>query len=109
MPIIHRPAVLLAALLLPSTAAAAGDPDAGAAKARVCQTCHGREGIAAAPQVPNLAGQDEWYLAEQLKAFRAGKRRNEQMDVVAKGLSDQDIADLAAWFAGFTVTVTGRR
>lgn len=60
-------------------------------------------GIAVAPNTPNLAGQPEVYLASQLKQFRSGKRQNEVMAVIAKGLTDGDIDDLATWFASIQV------
>lgn len=50
------------------------------------------------PGAPNLAGQQALYTTEQLKNFRSGKRSNEIMNVIAKPLSDTDIADLSAWF-----------
>lgn len=55
------------------------------------------------PTAPNLAGQPENYLAEQLKAYRSGKRVNEMMSLIAKPLSDDDIAALAAWYASVIV------
>ena len=83
---------------------AAGDPVAGKQKARMCQVCHGLDGIARQPDAPNLAGESPIYLERQLKAFRAGERKDPQMSVVAKGLSDADIANLAAWYSGIEIT-----
>jgi cytochrome c553 len=82
---------------------AQGDVDAGRAKARVCAVCHGEFGVSVAPNTPNLAGQPEVYLAVQLKAYRSGKRTDETMSVVAKALTDADIADLTAWFASIAI------
>jgi cytochrome c553 len=65
-----------------------------------CQACHGENGISRNPRVPNLAGQQEAYLAAQLQAFRAGTRRNESMQAIASQLSDADIAALAAYWHG---------
>ncbi len=93
------------ALLGTAPANAAGDRDAGLAKATQCQTCHGRQGMATMPGVPNLAGQSDVYLAAQLKAFREGVRNNEQMSIIAKSLSDADIENLAAYFSQIKVTV----
>jgi cytochrome c553 len=76
----------------------AADIAAGKTRAAQCAACHGPDGHAVMPQTPNLAGQDEDYLAEQLKAFRSGERQNETMSVIAKPLSDTEIADLAAYF-----------
>jgi len=60
--------------------------------------CHGANGIASAPDAPNLAGQNEGYLAAQLTAFHTGDRKNEIMSMMAKPLTDADIANLAAYY-----------
>jgi len=103
-------AVILGCLCLALTLAApggagAGDAGAGREKARACRTCHGLDGIATMPIAPHLAGESEIYLETQLRAFRSGKRVHEMMSVVAKGLSDEDIADLAAWYASIRIEV----
>lgn len=100
--------VLLAASLQTASlqTATAADAAAGRQKARQCQTCHGIDGIARIPIAPHIAGESEIYLATQLKAFRSGKREHEIMSVVAKDLSDEDIADLAAWYASIEFSVT---
>jgi len=78
----------------------AADIAAGKAKALFdCADCHGATGISVVENFPNLAGQKEMYLAIQLKAFRAGTRANDDMNVIAEQLSDADIANLAAFFA----------
>jgi cytochrome c553 len=64
------------------------------------------DGLSKLPEAPNLAGQPEPYLAAQLKAYRAGGRVNEFMNTMAKTLSDQEIADLAQWYASIEVTAT---
>lgn len=87
---------------LPGVVAAA-DPQAGRAKAAACAVCHGVAGISMLPNAPHLAGQPAIYVEEQLKSFRSGQRRHEVMNVVAKPLSDSDIADLAAWFASIRI------
>lgn len=79
-------------------AMAEGDAAAGEAKSTPCRTCHGKDGIGTMPHFPNLAGQKSQYLEQQLLAYRAGTRRNEIMNVIAQALSDEDIADLAAYF-----------
>ncbi|MFO1303182.1 MAG: cytochrome c [Burkholderiales bacterium] len=79
------------------------DAAAGRAKAQMCTPCHGPNGLAVAPNTPHLAGQPEPYLVEQLKAYRSGKRTHEVMGVVAKPLSDAEIADLAAWFGSLEI------
>ena len=76
----------------------AADIAAGEAKTKMCQTCHGKDGISPMPQFPNLAGQNAFYTAQQLKAFRDGKRQNENMTVVVQNLSDTDIENIAAYY-----------
>lgn len=95
-------ALLLAACVL---CAQAADPRSGKARAQACTVCHGALGLSMVPNAPHLAGQPEIYLAEQLRSFRSGKRQHEVMSVIAKGLSDRDIEDLAAWFASLQVQV----
>lgn len=81
--------------------ASAGDAAAGKAKAAVCGACHGPAGLAPAhfPAYPNLAGQQEQYIAKQLTAFKAGTRKDPVMSMQAAGLSEADIANLAAYYA----------
>jgi cytochrome c553 len=79
------------------------DSQAGRAKARACAVCHGEFGVSVLPNAPNLAGQPETYLADQLKAYRSGKRFHETMSIVAKPLTDTEIADLTAWFASIAI------
>lgn len=86
--------------------AAQADVQAGRAKARMCAVCHGENGVSVAPHTPHLAAQPETYLAEQLKAYRSGKRTNEIMNVIAKPLTDAEIADLSAWFASIAIEAT---
>jgi len=86
-------------------AAAAGDISAGRHKALACQTCHGLDGKAKIPEAPNLAGQNAIYLVKALEDYRSGARKNDMMSLVAPTLKDQDIDDLAAYFAAIEVTV----
>jgi cytochrome c553 len=82
--------------------ASAGDAVAGKAKAAVCAACHGQNGIALIPMYPNLAGQHEMYLVSSLKAYKNKERSGGQAAIMqgqAIGLSDTDIADLAAYYA----------
>src|ERR1700719_4890413 len=83
-----------ACLVIVSAAQAeAGDAKAGRAKAEsVCGVCHGVDGLAKIPEAPNLAGQSESYLTEQIAAFQSGERINELMSVVVQDLSETDIA-----------------
>jgi cytochrome c553 len=89
---------LLAALLLPVGAVAAGDPDLGRMKSTTCTACHGEDGRGIAPKYPVLAGQYADYLAWSLAQYRSGSRNNPIMMPLAAGLSDDDIADLAAYY-----------
>jgi len=94
-----------AAIVVATAPAAAGDVKAGAQKARQCQTCHGLDGQSKLPQAPNLASQPEIYLVKVLRDYRNGARTNEMMSLVARNLRDDDIADLAAYYAAIPVTV----
>jgi cytochrome c553 len=78
----------------------AGDAEKGKAKTTTCVACHGSNGISQIPMYPNLAGQKEQYLVLQLKAFRDGTRKNPVMAPMAAGLSDEDIDNLSAYYAG---------
>lgn len=99
------------ALLLAGTAQAAGNAAAGKSKAaQVCAACHGAEGNKpAAPENPILAGQHQDYLVKALKDYKAGKRNNAIMKGFAATLSNQDIQDLAAWFASQPSTLHFQR
>jgi cytochrome c553 len=67
--------------------------------------CHGLNGLSKNPDAPNLAGDSANYLVKQLKAFQSGARQDEQMSIMAKSLSDEDVANLAAWYSSLEVTV----
>ncbi len=92
-------------LLSSSSSFAAGSVSAGRQKALQCQACHGMDGLSKMPEAPNIAGNPEQYLGRQMNAFRKGERKNEMMSVVVQQLKDQDIADLAAYYAAIEVTV----
>ncbi len=98
-------AIGLMPLLLPAAALSAeGDPEAGAQKAAVCGACHGLNGQQNInPEWPNLAGQHAAYIDSQLKLFKQGVRNNPVMMPNAMILSDEDMADLAAYFSGQSV------
>jgi cytochrome c553 len=83
----------------------AGSADAGKTKSAPCSTCHGLNGMSTLNEAPNLAGQPEIYLIEQLRAYRSGKRQNEIMSIMAKPLTNGDIEDLAAWYSSIKVEV----
>jgi cytochrome c553 len=91
--------LFVALLLCPAMVAAKGDPASGEKKAQACQACHGLDGRSVDPSYPNLAGQHASYLAKSLQDYRSGRRTNAIMAGMAANLSDQDIEDLAAWYA----------
>jgi cytochrome c553 len=103
---LRTPVAIVCAVIIAATpAAAGGDVKAGRQKALQCQTCHGLDGQAKLPEAPNLAGQSDIYLAKTLNDYRSGARKNEMMSLVARNLKDEDIADLAAYYAAIPVTV----
>ncbi len=93
---------VLAGLLATLPIRAAGDADAGAKKAALCAACHGPNGISINPLWPSLAGQQEVYLAKQIKAFRDGERTEPTMQPFVANLTDEDIDDLAAYYASLS-------
>jgi cytochrome c553 len=98
-------ALLGAAALALSPLAHAGDAAAGAQKAATCLACHGVNGNSVNPEWPSLAGQNARYTAEQLQMFRKAHRNNEVMVAQAQIIaSDEDVADLAAYYASLTPT-----
>ena len=105
---LRRPALGLAALaagLVLCEPALAADARAGRAKAISCQACHGLDGLSKHPEAPNLAGQIENYLAKTLRDYRSGERKNEMMTIVSRDLTDEDIANLAAFYASIQIEV----
>jgi cytochrome c553 len=86
-------------LLIPSVAFSAGNAAEGQRKSVVCHACHGGSGKAMQPIYPNLAGQHQDYLSKTLYDFRDGSRQNVIMNGFAANLSDDDIEDIAAWYA----------
>lgn len=100
-------AISCISLLTAGHTLAAGDPAAGKEKAAVCAACHGPDGnstMAPVPGlvVPNIAGQYADYLAKSLQDYRSGARKNANMNAQAAALSDQDIENLAAFYASQT-------
>lgn len=83
---------------------AQGDAAAGKNKTAMCAGCHGIEGFSTAyPElyhVPKLGGQNAGYIVNALKAYKAGDRQHPSMKAIAAGLSEQDMADLAAYYSG---------
>ena len=93
-------AAFVMAVFATGMAYGAGDAAAGKAKAAMCAGCHGAAGVSINPMWPNLAGQKEAYLSKQIIAFRDGTRTDAVMGPMAASLSDEDAANLAAYFAG---------
>lgn len=94
--------LLASAFAASAGAAEGGDPQTGKNKAAMCQGCHGLEGYRMAfPEVysvPKLGGQHQAYLVKALQGYKSGARANSTMRAVAAGLSDKDMADLAAYY-----------
>lgn len=90
--------VALAALLA-TGAAHAGDPVRGKEKSTACAACHGADGNSPAPAFPRIGGQHEDYLLQALQSYKKGSRTNAIMKAQVGALSNQDMADLAAYFA----------
>jgi cytochrome c553 len=91
-----------ASMAIPESALASGDPEAGKIKSYTCTGCHGIPGyknVYPTYHVPKIGGQNEAYLDASLKAYRSGERQHKTMVLQAESLSDQDIADIAAYFA----------
>ncbi|HHF2855692.1 c-type cytochrome [Vibrio diabolicus] len=93
---------MVALTMLSGQALSAGDATAGQAKAGVCAACHGADGIAVIPGYPNLKGQNEQYIISSIKAYKNKERTGglaAVMQAQASLLSDEDIANLAAYYA----------
>lgn len=94
----RRLCAVLAALLL-------GSLTAGAQEQRPrdhiiqCFQCHGDDGVAKDRDVPHIAGQQEAYLYNQMKAFRSGKRQHKEMRVMSRDMTEEEMREIAAYFA----------
>ena len=96
----YTTALALACAMLPfAPIHAAGDAEAGKQKAVVCSACHGLDGNSINPLWPKLAGQHEAYLAKQIRAFRDGVRVDPTMAPMVSILKEEDIDDIAAYYA----------
>lgn len=93
------PVVAGLVLALATLTAAAGDAAAGKARSVTCAACHGQDGISLVPSYPNLAGQKKDYLVSALNAYKSGARTNPLMQPMVASLSDEDIQNLAAYYA----------
>ena len=96
---------LLLTLGITGMAQAAGDAKAGQAKAAMCGACHGADGNSAAPNFPKLAGQGERYLLKQMNDIKSGNRNILEMTGLLTNMSEQDMADIAAYFASQNMSV----
>lgn len=94
------PVVLGLSLAWAGGAMAGGDPAAGKEKAGICESCHGPGGKSPDPEnTPSIGGMSEEYLMTALQEFRDGKRNPGPMAAICQTLTEQDMADLAAYFA----------
>ena len=96
---------LLVLLCGSSLAVAAGNPAAGKTKAEACGACHGVDGNSSAPIFPKLASQHASYISKQLHDFKSQKRPEPTMSALAEPLTDEDIADLSAYYAHQKITI----
>ena len=99
--------VAVSVCLAAASAFAAADLNAGAAKAATCIACHGPAGISNTADTPSLAGQPDNFLQWQLVYFRNGVRKSPVMQPMAASLSDNDIRNVAAWFAAQKPSAVG--
>lgn len=99
--------ITAAGLLMVNTAMAQGNVAAGEAKTPLCASCHGPNGNSEIPENPKLAGQNAAYLIKQLNDYKSGARQNLTMSAMVAGLSEQDILDIAAYYAAQQSTVQG--
>lgn len=95
-------AALVLGMLLAAAAQAAGDPEEGRYKAQTCLGCHGVAdygNVYPSYKVPKLGGQHAEYIISALEAYKSGQRQHPTMRAQASALSEQDIQDIAAYFA----------
>ena len=96
-------AVVVLAFAVPLAAAADGDAAAGKQKTALCEGCHGipdyKTAFPAVYRVPKLGGQNPAYVVKALQGYKSGERGHPTMRAIAAGLTDQDMADLAAYYA----------
>lgn len=90
---------IIITLLFISSTALSGDIAKGRLKAKLCEGCHGVDGISVSSIIPNLAGQKEEYLVVSLKAYRSGARKNGIMSSIVVKISNDDINDISAYYS----------
>jgi cytochrome c553 len=101
----RKPAIrswLVIAMILSGSFAQGADIAAGKVNAEMCAVCHGENGISSIENIPSLAGQQDQFIQWQLVFFRAGTRKNEQMQPVVEQIDNDDIRNLGAYFASLT-------
>lgn len=98
-----------AGMMATADRAAAEDAVAGRQKALQCQACHGLDGLAKVPGAPHIGGQVKEYLVKSMRDYKAGARKDEMMGVVMRQVSEQDIEDLAAYYAGVGLQAKSER
>ena len=96
---------VVVSLTLFSLSALGADMSKGKALSAQCSVCHGKDGLAKDPESPNLAGLSALYIEKTLVDYQKGMREDRRMSIIAKGLSMEDIKDLAAWYSAFELTV----
>ena len=96
--------VIVAGFALASGVSVAGDVEAGKNASTMCAACHGADGNSAAGNFPKLAGQGEKYLLKQLKDIKSGDRTVVEMTGMLDGMTEQDLENLAAYYAAQTMT-----
>jgi len=107
---IFKQALMAVSLIAAAQGAfATGDAAAGEGKVAVCAACHGGDGNSPAPNFPKLAGLGEKYLTKQLQDIKAGKRNIVEMTGLLNASSDQDLADMAAFFNSKPLQLSGAK
>ena len=102
-------AAVLGFAMVSSIAFAGGDAAAGQSKAAMCTACHGANGNSVVANFPKLAGQGEKYLIKQLKDIKSGSRKVVEMTGLLNAYSDQDLADIAAYYASKNIQMAGAK
>ena len=95
----HWSGCVLAAAIACGSPVHAADIAAGKEKAELCVGCHGEDGISQMENIPSLAAQPDLFIQWQLVFFRAGTRKNEQMQPIVEQLNNEDIRNLGAYYA----------
>ena len=112
MRILVNAVVTAAALAMGASAYAAGDAAAGKQKTVMCEGCHGIAGYRTAfplvYSVPKIGGQHAGYIVKALQGYKSGERSHPTMRAIAAGLSDQDMADLAAYYSADTAKTAAK-